>query len=144
MTARDVLSWVAEQGVLTRDGVRQRERWRGPGVDGPWDAVVSDLVEAVDAGLADESSGVDRAGTLEGFDDYIEAHWLDRIVDRHGLVSQDARVVMGIAADLRMMFESTVWIGASGLDAPVVGDLSYLCTFDYEIDVPDWAQWRLD
>jgi hypothetical protein len=117
-------------------------RWRGPGLDGPWDEVVADLVEALDHGLADAASGMSFDGLIDGFEEYVSSTWLTTIVERRHLSDRQAEVVLGIAEDMRLFFDSTVRLGPGGLDDPIEGDLSYLCSFDYDIDVPSWASWR--
>lgn len=117
-------------------------RWRGPGLDGPWDEVVADLVEALDQGLADAASGVSPDCWIDGFEEYVASTWLATLVKRRHLSDRQAEVVLGIAVDLRLFFDSTVRLGPGGLDDPIEGDLYYLCSFDYDIDVPSWAAWR--
>ncbi|MBC7593305.1 MAG: hypothetical protein H7288_05105 [Kineosporiaceae bacterium] len=107
VTARDVLSWAISQGVFTESGIRQRELHQPVvnGIDGPWIDILNALITAADEGLADPSSGIDRNGQLDGFEDYVETHCLANWVQAFSLTPDQSAVVVRLAEDVRLFFD---------------------------------------
>lgn len=84
----------------------------------------------------------DGGRRLAGFEEYVEARILANVVRTFLLTPEQAALVLKLTQELRLFFEGTVAVGDRGLDAPIEGDLYYHCSFDYDVQVPDWAAWR--